>query len=784
MQIPLGKSYNKDLIEQKWREYWKEHNTYEFHFDPTRPTYSVDTPPPYVSADHLHSGHIMSFSQAEFIVRFKRMQGYNVFYPMGFDDNGLPTERFVEKKYNIDKAKTTKGEFVKLCLEETAKGAKTYRELWDAIGLSIDWSKTYSTINPLATKVSQSSLIDLHKKGHLHRKEMPILWCTFCQTALAQADLEDMEEEAFMHVITFFDEAGKRLEIATTRPELLPGCVAVYAHPDDERFSHLKGTKIKVPMFDLLLPFLTSEKVLMDKGTGLMMVSTWGDAEDVDKWTTDKLESRQVFTADGKMNSLAGKYEALTIEEARKMIVDDLETGGFLIRKDAITHTKNVHERCSTPANFLSSKQWFIAISDKKETWLEQGKKLNWYPAHYKNEYDMWVNGLKWDWCISRQRFFGVPIPVWYCGKCEEPVFADESQLPVEPSESKPSINACGKCGHTEFIPEKDVLDTWATSSCTPFLLRELVSDPAQKKALFPATLRPNAHEIIRTWDFYSVVKSYLNFGEIPFRDVMISGHGLDEQGRKISKRLGNFVSSDDLLRDHGADAIRYWATGANLGENLRFQIKEVEVGKKTLNKLWNVAKLIAMHAEEFETSPLDVATLDYADIWILSRLNETITLMTKSLEKYEFAHAKNSLAEFFWSDLADRYIEFVKYRLWNDDKDEKHKALGVLYKVFETVLKLYAPFMPFITEELYQSMYAKESIHLSSWPVAFDLNGFKDIADFDTALASIDEIRKYKSDNQLSLGAELETYEMKTTVDKQKYGTLIEKVMRVGKLI
>ena len=783
MQIPLEKSYNKDLIENKWKEYWKEHNTYAFHFDEKRPTFSVDTPPPYVSADHLHYGHIMSFSQAEFIVRFKRMQGYNVFYTMGFDDNGLPTERFVEKKYNIDKSKTTKKEFVKLCLEETAKGAQTYRELWDNVGLSVDWSHTYSTINPLATKVSQRSLIDLYKKGHLHRKEMPIVWCTFCQTALAQADLEDMEEEAFMHVITFFDENNKKLEIATTRPELLPGCVAVYAHPDDERFSHLKRKKIRVPMFELSVPFMTSEKVMMEKGTGLMMVCTWGDSEDVDKWTTDKLESRQVFTADGKMNSLAGKYEGLTIENARSSIVEDLDKEGFLVRKDAITHTKNVHERCSTPANFLTSKQWFIAISDKKEIWKEQGEKLNWYPAHFKNEYNMWVEGLKWDWCISRQRFFGVPFPVWNCAKCEVPHFASEEELPVEPTETQPSISACPSCGHAEFIPEKDVLDTWATSSCTPFLLRELDSDEKQKEALFPATLRPNAHELIRTWDFYSVVKSYLNFGDIPFRDVMVSGHGLDSDGRKVSKRLGNFVSSEDLIRDHGADAIRYWATGANLGENLRFQIKEVEVGKKTLNKLWNVAKLIAMHAEEFEAGDMDMSKLDHADVWILSRLNETIVAMTKSFEKYEFAHAKNSLAEFFWSDLADRYIEFVKYRLWNEDMDLKHKALGVLYTVFENVLKLYAPFMPFITEELYQVMYAKESIHLSKWPEVYDLTGAVDISDFDTALASIDEIRKHKSDNQLSLGAELETYEMKTAVDKEKYGTLIEKVMRVGKL-
>jgi len=786
MKIQFEKKYDKDAVEPKWRDAWKEQGTYDFNFQSDRPTYVVDTPPPYVSADHLHSGHIMSFSQAEFIVRFKRMQGYNVFYPMGFDDNGLPTERFVEKKYNIDKSKTTKKEFVELCLQETAKGSETYRNLWNSIGLSVDWSKTYSSINPTATKVSQWSLIDLHKKGHLERKEQPILWCTFCQTALAQADLEDKEEESFMNTIAFHDEKGNELLIATTRPELIPAVVAVYAHPEDERFAHLKDTKITVPLFNYEVPMKFSEAVIPEKGTGLMMVSTWGDVEDVEKWQLDKLDTRQVIGEDGKLNELADKYEGHDWAQARQIIIDDLKELGLLKKQEPLKHAVNTHERCGTAANFLASKQWFIKVADKKETWLEQGRKINWYPEHFRNEYEIWVKGLKWDWCISRQRFYGVPLPMWYCTGCDEAIFAEESQLPVEPSETKPPVDACPTCQGTEFIPESDVMDTWATSSCTPFLLQELVDTEEEKQAMWPTSLRPNAHEIIRTWDFYSIVKAYYNFGTIPFKDVMISGHGLDKKGRKISKRLGNFTPSDELLAEHGADSIRFWATGANLGENLRFQPNEIAVGRKTINKLWNVAKLIAMHAEEYDPQGSYEKDLEPVDLWIMSRRNETVKKVTEYLERYEFAHAKQALAEFFWSDLADRYIEFVKYRLWGEEMTSKHAAVDTLYRVFYACLQMYAPFMPFITEEIHHTMYAEvvnnKSIHTGDWPTQVTLTQDYNDESFQKALEAIDEIRKYKSEQQLSLGAELESYTLQTTIEEAHH-EFVKNVMRVQEL-
>ncbi|MDD5639933.1 MAG: valine--tRNA ligase, partial [Candidatus Pacebacteria bacterium] len=561
------KNYDFKINEEKWRNDWKVKKLYEFNYDEKKPTFVVDTPPPYVSADHLHAGHIMSYTQAEFIVRYKRMQGFNVFYPMGFDDNGLPTERFVEKKYKINKSKITKSEFINLCLKETEKGIETYRNLWNSLGISVDWSKTYSTIAPLPTKVSQWSILDLYKKGLFYKKELPILWCPFCGTAISQSDLEAKDKNSKMNYIKFGLPNNETAIIATTRPEMLPACVAVYFNPTDERYAHLKNTETTVPLFNFKVPIKTSEAVDKEKGTGLMMVCTWGDQEDIEKWRLDNLPTKNLITENGKITELGGKYQDMGIEEARTMIIVDLKEAGLLEKQEDILHSVNVHERCDTPVEFVLSKQWFIKITDNKEKWLEMGKKINWFPAHMYNNYEIWVNSLKWDWCISRQRYYGVPFPFWICQDCGEVIIPDEKDLPVNPFEQKPPVDVCPKCASRNIEPEKDVMDTWATSSCTPFLLREIIGRPE----LFPVDVRPNAHEIIRTWDFYSVVKSTLHFNSIPFKNLMISGHGLDEQGKKISKRLGNYTPSDKLVDEYGADAIRYWATGAGLGQNLRF---------------------------------------------------------------------------------------------------------------------------------------------------------------------------------------------------------------------
>ncbi|HPD20002.1 MAG TPA: class I tRNA ligase family protein, partial [Candidatus Pacearchaeota archaeon] len=471
----LPKEYDFKATENKWKKKWEEEDLYRFSLKEGAPLFVVDTPPPYVSADHLHAGHIMSYAQAEFIVRYKRMRGYQVFYPMGFDDNGLPTERFVEKKYNIDKSKTTKSEFIKLCLQETEKGIENYKKLWADLGISVDWSKTYSTISPLPTKVSQWSLIDLYKKNALKREELPILWCPYCQTAISQSDIEDRERNSKMNYISFPLKGEKEtMLIATTRPELLPACVALYFHPQDKRYQGLNKKKAIVPLFDYEIPIKTSETVDQEKGTGLMMVCTWGDAEDLEKWRTDGLETRNLLTIDGKLNEKGGKYQGLDIEQAREKILADLKENNFLVKEEAIKQIVNVHERCDTPIEFIQSKQWFIKIAEQKDIWIEYGKKINWHPAYMFKNYELWVNSLKWNWCVSRQRYYGVPFPFWYCQKCGEVILPKEEDLPVNPPEDNPPVSCCPVCQSKEIIPETDVMDTWATSSCTPFLLREL----------------------------------------------------------------------------------------------------------------------------------------------------------------------------------------------------------------------------------------------------------------------------------------------------------------------
>lgn len=795
--MDISKKYDFKESEERWRKYWEDEKIFAFEENSEKQIFSVDTPPPYASADHLHHGHIMSYAQAEFIVRYKRMRGFNVFYPMGFDDNGLPTERFVEKKYNIDKSKISKKEFIELCLKETEISSQTYKKLWYSLGVSVDWSRTYSTISPLATKVSQGSLIDLYKKKALYQKEAPVLWCPSCQTALAQADLEDKEEESKINYINFKgEEDGSSLTIATTRPELLPACVALYVNPTDKRYIDLIDKMAKVPLFDYSIPIKSSEKVDVNFGTGIMMVCTWGDKEDLEKWQLDNLDTRPLILENGKLGELAGKYQGLDLRDAREKIIDDLKNDGLLEKQEDITHSLNVHERCSTPVEFVNSKQWFIKIStpDLKEKWLEMGKKIKWHPEDKFKILEMWVNSLKWDWCISRQRYYGVPLPIWYCEECSEPIFADEKDLPVNPIEDKPPVDKCPKCGSNNIKPEEDVMDTWATSSCTQFLIRELVESKKDKERLYPPVVRPNAFEIIRTWDFYSIVRSFYQFNDIPFENLMISGWGLGQDGKKLSKRLKNYTPPEEVISEHGADSFRYWATGAGLGQNLRFSLDEIQKGKKTTTKLWNAFKFLSMQIENFDLNKVKAfkdASLDYSDNWIIEELNSTIRLATTEFEKYEFAKTRNYIDDFFWSKFTDRYLEFVKYRLYGDDIESKIAAQWTLYKVFLSILKLFAPIMPFVTEEIYQfgfrDIEGYKSIHISNWPDEISLGDSqqKSLKDFYAVLDLIDEIKRYKSENNLSIGAELENYQLKKIRPNiDIFGDFIKKVMRIKNLL
>jgi valyl-tRNA synthetase len=783
----ISKHYNPSETEPKWREFWEKERIYEFSPKTKGEIFSVDTPPPYVSAEHLHAGHVMSYAQAEFVVRFKRMRGYNVYYPMGFDDNGLPTERFVEKKYNINKSKITRSEFIKLCLKETEIGAENYKKLWSLLGISVDWSKTYSTINEHCRKISQWSFLDLFEKDRVYRAKKPILWCTTCQTAIAQADLEAEEKESNLVHIIAKAKTGEKIVFATTRPELLPAVMGISVHPKDKRYKKLVGKKIIMPLTKKAVTLTTDEATDMKFGTGVVYYCSYGGGECIE-WLSrhPEAEPTELVLPNGRFSSVGGKYEGMRVLEARKKIVEDLEKAGAIEKTEPIKHSVYTHERCGTDVEYIESEQWFVKLLDKKKEFLKRGKELRWFPSAMRKIYDGWVENLKWDWCISRQRYFGVPFPVWYCAKCGEIILPRDIDLPVDPTEEKPKIGKCPKCGSKKFEGETDVFDTWQTSSLTPVIAQRLVPDKKAQEKLYPSSLRPQAFEIIRTWLFYTVVKSHYHHDQLPFRDAMISGHGLDEQGRKISKRLGNYIPPEKIIEEYGSDAVRYWATGAMLGQNLRFSLEEIKMGRKTTTKLWNTARFMAMNVKKAELLKESDA-LEPADVWIIGELNKTIQEATDAFENYAYARAKESIDKFFWAKFADYYVEFVKYRFFGPDAKSKKIAEKTLATVLFNIVKLYAPIMPFVTEEIFQTWFKhlgkEKSIHISSWPEEIKIKKLPDIKDFGNAVKTVDEIRKYKTKNDLSLGAEIDSIKLKTKVNLKKYGEFLKKVGRVKKI-
>lgn len=775
--------------ENFWQEFWEKEGIYRFNPKSKKPVFSIDTPPPYISAEHLHIGHVMSYSQADFIARFKRMSGFEVFYPMGFDDNGLPTERFVEKKYKVDKSKISRQELIKLCLKETEIGIEKYKNLWRMVGISVDWTKTYSTIGKLCQKISQWSFIDLYKKGKVIQKEEPIYWCPNCQTAVSQADLEDKEEKSSLHYVKFKTQDNQGLVVATTRPEFLPACLALFFHPKDKRYIKLKNKKAIVPLFGYSVPIMASRKVKMDFGTGIEMVCSFGDSHDVEMVKEYQLPSLIVIDKKGRLNQMAGEFAGLKILQARQAIIEKLKEKKLLVKEEPIIHWINSHERCSTPIEFLKTKQWFIKILEIKKELLKQAKKMEWFPKKAKRIYFTWVKNLKWDWCISRQRYYGVSFPLWYCKNCQEVILSKMKELPVEPLRQKPSLKQCPKCKGKEFIPEKDVMDTWMTSSLTPLIISKLVKEKKIQEKLFPSTLRPQAFEIIRTWLFYSVLKALYHFKKIPFFQIMISGHGLDPQGRKISKRLGNYIPPENILKKYGADALRYWATSASLGENLRYNEKEIKRGKRTVIKLWNASHFCFSHFSGKNYSSLTTKNLEMEDRWILTRLQKTIEEVTKNLENYEPAKARRTLEEFFWKDFCDQYLEFVKPRLYCQKPDNGAKK--ALYRSLLDIIKMYSPFLPFLAEEIFHLYFIKfekgKSVHLLRWPKAnskIKINS-DELAEFNRVLKIISEIRKYKATCHLSQGAELEEFKAKGPLseDSEDFIKRVSKVKNLKKV-
>lgn len=775
----LSKKYKAIESEKKWQDFWQEKGIYQFDADSGQPVYSIDTPPPTVNG-RIHVGHIFSYSQAEFMARYKRMKGYNVFYPFGFDDNGLPTERLVERTHGIKAHETTREYFTELCLNETARLEKQFKELFISAGFSCDWGHEYSTISPRARITSQKSFIDLYKKKKVYFSEAPALWCTECQTAIAQAELETKEIPSVFNYLKFYVDGtdGEYVEIATTRPELLAACQCIFIHPEDEKNRHLLGKRIQVPLFGFTVPVMEDEKVESGKGSGVVMCCTFGDLTDLEWYKKHKLEFKEAILQDGTMSSLCGKYAGMSVLEARKAMTADLTEQGYMIKQEKIDHNVATHERCGTPMEITIKKQWFIDILSRKEAYIEAGNKINWYPAHMQARYKNWVENLEWDWCISRQRYFGVPFPVWYCKSCGEVMVPETEELPVNPLKDKPS-GKCS-CGCGEFEPEKDIMDTWATSSVTPLINLDWYDDDLFRKDMAPMSLRPNGHDIIRTWDFYTIVKSLYHTGKIPWNDVMISGHVMASQGEKISKKKENSsMEPAELIREFSADAVRLWAASGSLGNDIVFSEEEFKNAGKLINKIWNAAKFVIMQLEGFEKkddngNPVmlnpfqrdEEVGLMVMDEWVIHSFNRMLSRFEKYLEKYEIGLALGELEKFFWS-YCDDYIEIIKNRVYKPEIYGENARKSGLYASYHTLLgmlKCFAIYIPHVTEEIYQGYFAGQeeavSIHRSfikPVPVAAD-SGDTAFEVGEAAVKIISELRKYKSEHNLSLKEEIET--------------------------
>lgn len=748
----LDKKYNAQEKEAKWLNYWQENKIYEFKPNQKK-VYSIDTPPPTVSGK-IHIGHIFSYTQTDIITRYKRLRGYNVFYPFGFDDNGLPSERLVEKEQGKKAHEISREEFSKLCYSTTKKYENEFQDLFSKVGISADWNLCYQTIDPLTIKISQASFLDLVAKGYCYHKKNPALWCNECLTSIAQAELETKTIKTTFNFINFKTvETGEDFTIATTRPELLPAIVAVFVNPLDKKHKHLIGQTAHVPIIDVEVPIKSDTKVVLDKGTGIVMCCTFGDQTDIEWWKKYNLPLKYIFTDDGKIIDSVPNYGGMKIKEARKKIIEDLQAGNYIVKIEELDHEVQTHERCGSEVEYSIMDQWFIDIMNHKKDFLKIGNEIKWYPKHMQFRYNEWVENILWDWCISRQRYFGVPFPVWYCKKCGEPIFANREDLPVNPAVDLPKIKCCPKCGAKEFTYETDIMDTWATSSVTPLINMKYGETKNYEDILKPMSLRMNAHDIIRTWDFYTIVKSFYHFGLKPWETVAISGFGLNSSGEKISKSKGNDdLTPQQVLAKYSADVFRYWSATSKLGTDSFFSTQTMDIGRRLITKITNVAKFIEMHLVDFKDREFN--DYEYIDKWILGRFLEMEKSFINYLEDYEVGLALGVLERFFW-DFCDNYIEIVKHRLYRPEEFgviPRYSGQKTCFKILYKLLQDFSIFFPFVTEEIYQELYHEEkSIHLTNLK-PLDFKFTEEIKQGNLISEIISQVRGNKSDNKLSL--------------------------------
>jgi len=765
----MDKRYEHASQDQQARDIWQQHQIYTKKLHRSQ-HYTIDTPPPTVSGS-LHIGHIFSYTQADIIARYKRMTDHNVFYPFGFDCNGLATERFVEKKHKTGVAKLGREKFIELCLSTTEEMKKEFVALWRTIGISADFEKTYSTIDKREQKVSQESFIRLFHKNHLYQKNEPALFCTTCRTSVAQAELDDKEVATTFNDLQFVTKSGEKIIIATTRPELLPSCVAIMYNPNDSRYQHLATETAIVPIFGNQVPFVADEAVQIDKGSGLVMCCTFGDKTDIEWFKKFNFEYKQSIGFDGKWTQETGPLEGLKVHEAREKVLELLTAENLVVNKKNITHNVNVHERCKNEIEYSVLPQWFIKVVEHKEKFLQLADEITWSPAFMKTRYIDWVKNLSWDWCISRQRVFGIPFPVWYCNDCNTTLLADLDQLPVDPQESTYKNGCCDTCGSKDLRPEKDVMDTWNTSSITPSIVQQLYNDNEEspfesQDGFIPMSMRPQAHDIIRTWAFYTIIKSWMHSNTIPWKEIVISGFVLSEQKEKISKSQGNSPTEPNVLvQQFAPDAIRYWTSTGTLGQDIAFSIDQIKIGQKLMTKLWNAFSFINMHTQEYQHTDEQPHTLGVVNQWMLDASTTMLEKYKAALDKNEFGGALQAIERLFWNDFCDNYLEIIKNQFFKPENYTQEQVAAThwtLYTVGLRILQCYAPYLPHITENIYQEIYKKfvpeSSLHITQLPTNLGAVDATNNEAMDKLLEIITTVRKLKTAHQLSLKTELQT--------------------------
>jgi valyl-tRNA synthetase len=791
-----------DGLEDKWASRWDADGTYTFDRSKTRDqVYAIDTPPPTVSGS-LHVGHVFSYTHTDTIARFQRMRGREVFYPMGWDDNGVPTERRVQNYFGVrcdpslpydpeftppekpgkQEIPISRQNFVELCDRLVVEDEQKFEELWRTLGLSVDWSMTYTTIGDRARRASQRAFLRMLARGEAYQSEAPTLWDVDFRMAVSQAELEDRELPGAYHAVKFAGTNGDPdIVIETTRPELIPACVALVAHPDDERYAPRFGTEVTTPLFDVRVPVLPHPLADPEKGSGIAMICTFGDTTDVVWWRELKLPTRTVMGRDGRLlpqppewgaagpdadaryAELAGK----TAKQAQARIVELLDEAGELVgAPKPITHPVKFYERGDRPLEIVSSRQWYIRNGGRdqqlREAFLERGRELRWHPAHMRSRYESWVEGLNSDWLISRQRYFGVPFPLWYAldadGEVdyEHPLVPDEARLPVDPTSDVPdgfTEDQRGKPGG--FVADPDVMDTWATSSLTPELAAGWEDDPDLFARVFPMDLRPQAFEIIRTWLFSTIVRAHFEFDALPWSDAAISGWVLDPDRKKMSKSKGNVVTPMEPIRQFGADAMRYWAASGRPGVDTAVDEGQMKVGRRLAIKILNASKFALGVMGDDASTLLDGdanAVMEPLDRSMLASLAVLVANATTSFEGYDYARALDATERFFWG-FCDDYLELVKGRAYAGSDS----ARAALATALDTLLRLFAPHMPFVTEEVW-SWWREGSIHRAEWPSADDLSAFAsdDLAIYPAAAAVLGEVRKAKSEAKRSMRTEV----------------------------